>query len=111
MISVYKYWMPVASDEHFLKAEEIATIYNVVTEKGNPHSKLVLELLKAYSAEHEYPVCHYQGAKGYMTMVFPSFVYDPVMQEFVKSNKEETRTSIADKFYNFKIQEHGHESI
>lgn len=49
-MSQYKYWMPVAKDEHRLYASEVAKMWGIYSINDKPHIKMITTIL----SEEEY---------------------------------------------------------
>ena len=78
----YEYYIGVKSSEHLLSATEIAQLYGIATENGDPHSKLVSSYLNDYC---EYEI-FYRTGKGHMMRVYRKEEYHNHLSNLIKSS-------------------------
>ena len=83
---MYKYIKghEVLVDEHMLSATELAKIYGLYTLNNNPNGLLVTRILADYVSSNNLNVSeyYYPHRQGVMR-VYPSFIYEKALTEFV----------------------------
>lgn len=85
MNNIYTYYMAVNSNEHMLFANEIAIKYNLYLNE-KPRMQLIFSILKKYIKLNAptYESLYYQTRYG-LREVFPAAIYEPAMDEYMKT--------------------------
>lgn len=100
----YTYWTPIESEEHFLTSQEIAQMYGILTTRENPHSRMCMALMKKHCEEMEYPLFYYGASKGNMVAVFPSIVYQTVMEQVLEELEKGTSMEVLGTNYSYVLK-------
>ena len=82
----YKYikGYEVVMDEHMLSATELAKIYGLYTLNNNPNGLLVTRILADYVSSNNLNVSeYYYPHKQGVMRVYPSFIYEKALTDFV----------------------------
>lgn len=105
---MYVYQMEIKSEEHMLLPSEIAKGYGLLTEKGQPHTKLIAKILEEYRLKNHlesYPVITYTSGWGPLR-VYPAAIYAPAMTWFIQTVTHVTSYTFLDgKKSNFRLGE------
>jgi hypothetical protein len=102
---MYKYYLEIESEEHFLNCYELGRLYNIYTEKDKPHARFVSRLLKEYcnmaGIEERF---YYKTAKG-MMLVWPACIYKPVLNKLIEDypHNEKVQMEFSNKTHTFVI--------
>ena len=71
-------------DEHMLSATELAKIYGLYTLNNNPNGLLVTRILADYVSSNNLNVSeYYYPHKQGVMRVYPSFIYEKALTDFV----------------------------
>ena len=74
----------VVMDEHMLSATELAKIYGLYTLNNNPNGLLVTRILADYVSSNNLNVSeYYYPHKQGVMRVYPSFIYEKALTDFV----------------------------
>ena len=74
----------VIIDEHMLSATELAKIYGLYTLNNNPNGLLVTRILADYVSSNNLNVSeYYYPHKQGVMRVYPSFIYEKALTDFV----------------------------
>jgi len=74
-------------DEHMLSSSELATMYGLQTENGQPHSLMVSAILREYARKTNLNIAEYYYAHNRGCMrVYPELLWKPAMSEFAYHN-------------------------
>lgn len=83
---IYKYYKELYSEEHMLYSKEIASIYNLIDEKGNPRYRVVTNAISKYLKDNDidYEPFYYETKYG-LCQVFPKRLYEPAMANYFEN--------------------------
>lgn len=95
----------VGLEEHMLSASEIATMYGIYTENGQPHSLMISVMLREYVTSNNLNIAeyYYPHSKGCMR-VYPEVVWKPALVEFYYRNNLEFDNSLEKRVYDIKSE-------
>ncbi len=101
----YEYWSKIEAEEHYLFAKEIATIWRLKTNKGQPHYQLVGYILRKYSENNGITPLYYLTGLSGMCPVYSRSTYEGAYDWFMGIIEDRREGSIRGdtKNYNYVI--------